>query len=85
MSARYSGAVPAQWCDAQGSPLLLGCRVRQIGVDRQGGALPCWLHQHGRVVGWDTTWLYLCMDQHRTLVVLRPHLVRVLDPPRRSR
>jgi hypothetical protein len=84
MSARYSGAVPAQWCDAQGSPLLLGCRVRQIAVDPHRGALPCWLHHLGRVVGWDTTWLHLCRDQHRTLVVLLRHLVRVLDP-RRSR
>lgn len=36
------------------------------------------LHQQGLVVVWDTTWLRVCFDRDRMLVVLRPHLVRVL-------
>jgi hypothetical protein len=39
------------------------------------------LHQQGQVVGWDTTWLHVCFDHHQVPVLLRSHLVRVLDSP----
>jgi hypothetical protein len=85
MSGACQGAVPYQWTDAEGSPLPLWCRVAQIAVDPQHGAMRCWLHQHGLVIGWDATWLHVCMDHYQTFVVLRAHLVRALTPPRRSR
>jgi hypothetical protein len=44
------------------------------------GAMPSRLHQQGQVIGWDTTWLHVCMDHDRALVILRAHLVRVLAP-----
>jgi hypothetical protein len=43
------------------------------------------LHQQGQVVGWDTTWLHVCFDHHQVPVLLRSHLVRVLDSPGGSR
>lgn len=46
--------------------------------------LPARLHQQGHVIGWDTTWLHVCMDHDRALVILRADLVRVLDWPRGS-
>lgn len=70
---------PYQWSDAQGTPRPLGCRVKQTAVDPQRGALRDRLYQHDRVIGWDTTWLHVCFDRDRTLVVLAAHLVRVLD------
>jgi hypothetical protein len=78
-------ASPYRWSDVEGTPLPLLCRVEQIAVDPQNGALPARLHQQDHVIGWDTTWLYVCMDHDRALVILRAHLVRVLDWPRGSR
>jgi len=69
----------APWTDAQGTPLPLGCRVEQIAVDQAQGAMRWRLHQQGLVIGWDTTWLHVCFERDRMLVVLRAHLVRVLD------
>ncbi|MBV9162222.1 MAG: hypothetical protein JO281_11850 [Pseudonocardiales bacterium] len=42
--------------------------------------MPRWLHQGGQVIGWDLTWLPLCMDHQQTFVALRAHLVRALNP-----
>jgi hypothetical protein len=51
-------------------------------VDRQGGAMPRWLHQRGQVIGWDLTWPHLRMDHQQTFVTLQAHLVRALNPSR---
>ncbi|MBV9139312.1 MAG: hypothetical protein JO115_00030 [Pseudonocardiales bacterium] len=72
---------PWRFRDVEGTPLVLRCWVEQIGIDPQNGALPARLHQRGQVVGWDTTWLHVCMDHDRALVVLRAELVRALDAP----
>ncbi|MBV9144174.1 MAG: hypothetical protein JO115_25180 [Pseudonocardiales bacterium] len=77
-------AHPYRWSDVEGTPVHLLCRVEQIAVDPQNGALPARLHQQGQVIGWDTTWLHVCMDHDRALVILRAYLVRVLDWPRGS-
>jgi hypothetical protein len=68
-----------QWRDVEGIPIPLLCRVAQIAVRPEHGAMPSRLHQHGQVIGRDTTWLHVCFDDHR-LVILRPHRVHVLDP-----
>jgi hypothetical protein len=56
--------------------------VEQIAVDPEGGAMSVRLHQQGQVVGWDTTWVHVCFAHHQVPVLLRAHLVRVLDPGR---
>lgn len=67
-----------RWSDVEGTPLALGCRIEQIAVDQAQGAMRSRLHQQGLVIG-DTTWLQVCFDRDQMLVVLRAHLVRVLD------
>ncbi|MBV9140506.1 MAG: hypothetical protein JO115_06270 [Pseudonocardiales bacterium] len=70
---------PPQWRDVEGTALPLLCRVEQIAVDPAGGAMSFRLHQQGQLVGWDTMWLHVCFDHHQVPILLRPHLVRVLD------
>ena len=41
--------------------------------------MPARLHRQGQVIGWDTTWLPVCFDEDQRLVILRAHLVRLLD------
>lgn len=71
-------AAPYRWRDIHRTPLPLGCWVQQIAVDPHHGAMRCWLYHCGLVIGWDTTWLHLCMDHHGAFVVIRSHLVRAL-------
>lgn len=40
-----------RWSDIDGTPIPLGCRIEQITVDQDQGAMPSRLHQHARVVG----------------------------------
>jgi hypothetical protein len=56
------------------------CRVEQIAVDPEGGAMSFRLHQQGQVVGWDASWVHVCFAHHQVPVLLRAHLLRVLDP-----
>lgn len=72
---------PVRFTDAPGSPLALLCRVQQIALDPQGGAVAARWHRHGQLLGRDTTGLPVCVDRDRVLVLLRPHLVCALDPP----
>jgi hypothetical protein len=58
----------------------LGCRVQQIAVGPQLGAMARWLHHRGQVIGWDLTWLQVRMDHWGIFVVLRAHLIRALTP-----
>lgn len=51
-----------QWRDVEGIPIPLLCRVAQIAVRPEHGAMPSRLHQHGQVIGRDTTWLHVCFD-----------------------
>ncbi len=78
-----SPARPAsdRWRDAEGTPIPLQSRVEQVVVDKEHGALPCRLHQQGRVTGRGTTLVYVLFDHGNQLIALRPHLVRVLDTP----
>jgi len=67
-----------RWRDVEGTPLPLLCRIEQIAVRPQQGAMPSRLRQHGQVLGWDTHRLHVCFKDERWLVLLQPHLVRVL-------
>lgn len=79
--ARRAAAPCYGWADGRGTPLFLGHRVQQIAVDLQSGARPDRLHQHGQVLGWDTSWLHVRMDPDRALVVFPAQLIRALDGP----
>jgi hypothetical protein len=67
-----------QWRDVEGTPIPVLCWVEQIAVRQQHGAMSSRGHQHGQVIGRDTHWLHVRFEDHR-LVLLRAHLVRVLD------
>ncbi|MGH3838595.1 MAG: hypothetical protein ACRDSF_23310 [Pseudonocardiaceae bacterium] len=65
------------WRDADGVRIPERCRVEQVAVSKEHGALPSRLHQQGEVVGRGTTRLYV---QFPTAITgVRPHLVRVCD------
>jgi hypothetical protein len=63
------------------------CRVEQIGVAKEYGALASRLHKQGQVVDRRGARLVVLFDGEDTAVSIRPHLVRVLtadadaDPP----
>ncbi len=65
--------------DAEGTPIALQSRVEQVTVDKEYGALPCRLHQTGRVTGLCTTLVYVLFDHENQLIALPPHVLRVLD------
>jgi len=76
--------MPAQhydpWRDADDTPIPPQCRVVQIAIDKQYGALPSRLHQQGQVLGRGINRLIVRFDDNTTLNI-RPHLVRVLTTP----
>ena len=67
--------------DAEGTRISLWSRVEQVAVDGAHGALPSRLHRQGEVIGRGRDRLYVRFDLEYQLVILRPHLVRVLDTP----
>ena len=67
--------------DAEGTRISLWSRVEQVAVDEAHGALPSRLHQQGEVIGRGRHVVYVRFDLEYQLVILRPHLVRVLTTP----
>lgn len=67
--------------DAEGTPIQLRCRVEQITVDTEHGALPSRLHWHGQVIGWGTHLLYVLFERDNQTIALGPHHLRVLTAP----
>jgi hypothetical protein len=80
MPARLPRPAFHRWSDVEGTPMALWCRIEQIAVNQPPGGMPSRLHQQGKVIGWDGTWLHVCFDHDHALILLRAHLVRVLDP-----
>ncbi len=78
MPARVPRPADNPWRDVDGTPIPEQCRVEQIGVNSDYGAMPSRLHQQGRVVGRGKNRLYVRVDVDDKLVSVRPHLVRVL-------
>ncbi len=68
------------WRDVDDAPIPPQCRVVQIAIDKQHGALPSRLHHHGQVLGRGINRLIVRFDDNTT-VNIRPHLVRVLTTP----
>lgn len=66
------------WRDASGTPIPQRCRVQQVAVGKNHGALPSRLHKHGQVIGRGLTRLNVRFDGETKLVGIRPHLVCVL-------
>ncbi|MGH3869647.1 MAG: hypothetical protein ACRDQ4_26805 [Pseudonocardiaceae bacterium] len=69
------------WRDVDGTHIPVQCRVVQIAVSKEHGALSSRLHKQGRDVGRGTTRLRVRFDHEAKLVSVRPHLVRVLNTP----
>jgi len=66
------------WRDAHGHPIPPQCRIEQVAVDKNYGALPSRLHRHGQVVSRGLTRLIVRFDGDDEAIAIRPHLVRVL-------
>ncbi|MGH7261147.1 MAG: hypothetical protein ACREI9_10760 [Nitrospiraceae bacterium] len=81
MPARPPRPAYDPWRDVEGTHIPGQCRVEQIAVSKEYGALPSRLHQQGLVLGRGTNRLYVRFDGDDKLVSLRPHLVRVLTTP----
>jgi hypothetical protein len=70
-----------RWRDAAGTHIPDGCRVEQVEVDRDRGALRCRLHQCGVVVGRSRgSRLHVWFDGEGKPVSIRPHLLRTRPP-----
>jgi len=80
MSARRPRPAYDPWRDVDGVPIPQQCRIEQVAVDKERGALPSRLHKHGHVLGRGTTRLTVRFDNENKVVRIRPHLVRVLTP-----
>lgn len=78
MPARRTRPVYDPWRDADGAPIPQQCRIEQVVVDKERGALPSRLHKHGQVLGRGTTRVIVQFDDEPTVVRIRPYLVRVL-------
>lgn len=69
-----------RWRDVEGIHIADGCRVEQVAVHRELGALRCRLHKRGEVVGrTNSNRVYVQFDgEPPRLVSIRPHLLRVV-------
>ncbi len=67
------------WRDVHGHPIPAQCRIEQVAVGKNHGALPSRLQMHGEVVGRALTRLTVRFDGEDELIGIRPHLVRVLQ------
>jgi hypothetical protein len=73
------------WRDAHGNPIPPHCRVEQVAIAKQHGALPSRRGKQGQVLGRGTTRLNVQFDGEDHPVSIRPHLVRVLPVPGQPR
>jgi len=67
-----------RWRDVNGTPVPVGARVEQTGVDARMGAPRSRRHQRGEVISRGTTRLRVRFDGNETLVSIRPHVVRMV-------
>ncbi|MGH4011290.1 MAG: hypothetical protein ACRDTH_24540 [Pseudonocardiaceae bacterium] len=69
------------WRDIDDTPIPQQCRIQQVEVSKNFGALPSRLHQQGQVIGRGQSRLIVRFDHENDLVRIRPHVVRVLTTP----
>jgi hypothetical protein len=71
-----------RWRDVHGRHIADGCRVEQVAVGKERGALASRLGKRGevlgRALGSNGNRLYVRFDGEETQVSIRPHLVRVI-------
>ncbi len=80
MSIRRPRPLYDRWRDADGVQVPDGCRVEQVEVYAQYGALRSRLHKRGEVLGRTrNTRLLVRFDGEHERVSIRPHLVRVIE------
>ena len=70
-----------RWRDVEGVHIADGCRVEQIAVGKEHGALPSRLGRHGEVVGRGTSRVTVRFDTETKVAGVRPHLLRVTSTP----
>lgn len=68
------------WRDVEGAPIVVGCWVEQITVNKAQGASPSRLHRKARVVGFGNSRVLLLFDGAKQTVRVWPHLLRVITP-----
>lgn len=66
------------WRDVDGVHIPVRCRVQQVAVAKEYGALSSRLHQQAEVVDRRGSRLVVRFDGEEKAVSIRPHLVRVL-------
>lgn len=81
MPARPPRPAYNRWRDVDGAHLPEQCRIEQVAVSKEHGALPSRLHKQGQVVGRGVNRLSVRFQGEDQPTNLRPHLVRLLDAP----
>lgn len=69
------------WRDVDGVHISAGCRVEQIAVSKEHGALPSRLSKRGEVIGRGTNRVTVRFDTETKVASVRPHLLRVTSAP----
>jgi hypothetical protein len=68
-----------RWRDVQGTHIPVGCRIEQVAIAKERGALTSRLGERGEVIRWGRgSRLQVRFDGETEPVSIRPHLVRVV-------
>lgn len=68
-----------QWRDVEGTHIPVGCRIEQVAIAKEHGALTSRLRKRGEVIRWGRgSRLQVRFDGETKPVSIRPHLVRVI-------
>jgi hypothetical protein len=70
-----------RWRDADGTHIPDRCRVEQIAVATEHGAVPSRLSKQGEVTGRRGYRVHVQFDRESKVASVRPHLLRVLSTP----
>ena len=70
-----------RWRDADGTHIPDRCRVEQIAVATEHGAVPSRLSKRGEVIGRGADRVNVEFGGEGKVASVRPHLLRVLDGP----
>jgi hypothetical protein len=68
-----------RWRDVEGTHIPVGCRVEQVAIAKEHGALTSRLGKRGDVISWGRgSRVQVHFDGETQPVSIRPHLVRVV-------
>jgi hypothetical protein len=69
-----------RWRDAEGTHIPVCCRIEQVAIAKEHGALTSRLGKRGEVISWGRgSRLQVRFDGETKPVSIRPHLVRVIS------